>query len=596
NFVINCNLQRLDGPVRGNGKIIQELEGVFRGAGWNVIKVVWGSAWDKLLARDKSGLLQKRMDEVVDGELQSYKAHGGAYTREYFFGKYPELTELVKDMTDDEIYHLARGGHDPYKVYNAYKQAADNKDQPTVILAHTVKGYGVAAGEAQNATHQLKKLDEENLKAFRDRCNVPISDKDLEDGKIPFYRPDENSAELQYMKKRRLSLGGYLPQRRPKAEYAPKAPALEAFSALLKDTGKREISTTMALVRILSTLAKDKELGERIVPIVPDEARTFGMEGMFRQVGIYSPLGQLYEPQDRKSVMWYKEDEKGQILQEGINEAGAFSSWIAAATSYSTYNHTLVPFYFYYSMFGFQRIGDLAWAAGDIQARGFLIGGTSGRTTLNGEGLQHQDGHSHVLAGTIPNCVTYDATYSYEVAVIVQDGLRRMVEEQENVFYYITTLNENYHHPDMPADAEEGIKRGMYLLEDNVGKTAKKAVQLFGSGSILNEVRAAAKILKDEFGVSADVWAVTSYNELTRDGLNTDRNNLLNPESKPQEAYVTQALKDRKGPVIAASDYMKNYANQIRGWVPQSYHVLGADGFGRSDSREKLRYFFEVDR
>ncbi len=595
NFVINCNLQRLDGPVRGNGKIIQELEGVFRGAGWNVIKVVWGSAWDKLLARDKSGLLQKRMDEVVDGELQSYKAHGGAYTREHFFGKYPELAELVKDMTDDEIYHLARGGHDPYKVYNAYKQAIDNTDQPTVILAHTVKGYGVAAGEAQNSTHQLKKLDVDSLKAFRDRCGVPISDKDLDDGKIPFYRPDENAPELQYMKKRRLSLGGYLPQRRPKADNVPTVPALDTFSALLKDTGKREISTTMALVRILSTLAKDKQIGDRIVPIVPDEARTFGMEGMFRQVGIYAPLGQLYEPQDKGQVMWYKEDQTGQILQEGINEAGAFSSWLAAATSYSTSNHSLVPFYFYYSMFGFQRIGDLAWAAGDMQARGFLIGGTSGRTTLNGEGLQHQDGHSHVLASTIPNCVTYDATYSYEVAVIVQDGMRRMVENQEDVFYYITTLNENYHHPEMPKGAEEGIKRGMYLLEENVGK-AKKAVQLFGSGSILNEVRAAATILKEEFGVSADIWSVTSYNELTRDGLNTDRENFLNPEKAQVESYVTQVMKDRKGPVIASSDYMKSYANQIRAWVPNPYYVLGTDGFGRSDSRQKLRHFFEVDR
>ncbi|TGG95343.1 pyruvate dehydrogenase (acetyl-transferring), homodimeric type [Natronospirillum operosum] len=595
NFVINCNLQRLDGPVRGNGKIIQELEGVFRGAGWNVIKVVWGSGWDKLFARDKSGLLQKRMDEVVDGELQAYKAHGGAYTREHFFGRYPETAELVKDMTDDEIYHLARGAHDPYKVYNAYKQAFERTGQPTVILAHSVKGYGVAAGEAQNATHQLKKLDVDSLKAFRDRCNVPISDKDLEDGKIPFYRPDENTAELQYMKKRRLTLGGYLPARRTNADEIPKVPALDAFSGLLKDTGKREISTTMALVRIMSTLAKDKDIGDRIVPIVPDEARTFGMEGMFRQVGIYAPEGQKYEPQDKGQVMWYKEDQGGQILQEGINEAGAFSSWIAAATSYSTNNHVLVPFYIYYSMFGFQRIGDLAWAAGDSQARGFLIGGTSGRTTLNGEGLQHQDGHSHILAGTIPNCVTYDATYSYEVAVIVQDGLRRMVQEQESVYYYITTLNENYHHPEMPKGAEEGIKRGMYLLEDNVGK-AKKGVQLLGSGSILNEVRAAAKILKDDFGVSADVWAVTSYNELTRDGLNVDRNNLLHPEKEPQEAFVTRQLKGRTGPVVASSDYIKNYANQIRGWVPASYHVLGTDGFGRSDSRQKLRHFFEVDR
>ena len=594
-FVINCNLQRLDGPVRGNGKIIQELEGMFRGAGWHVIKVVWGSGWDKLFARDTSGMLQKRMDEVVDGELQSYKAHGGAYTREHFFGKYPETAALVKDMTDDEIFRLARGAHDPYKVYNAYKDAAEHQGQPTVILAHSVKGYGVSAGEAQNATHQLKKLDVDSLKDFRDRCQVPITDADLDAGKIPFYRPDENSPELQYMKKRRLSLGGYLPARRTQPDAIPEVPELELFDSLLQDTGKREISTTMALVRIMSTLAKDKNLGQSIVPIVPDEARTFGMEGMFRQVGIYAPDGQKYEPQDKGQVMWYKEDQSGQILQEGINEAGAFSSWIAAATSYSTHNKVLVPFYIYYSMFGFQRVGDLAWAAGDIQARGFLIGGTSGRTTLNGEGLQHQDGHSHILAGTIPNCVTYDATYSYEVAVIIQDGLKRMVREQENVYYYLTTLNENYHHPAMPKGAEEGIKKGIYLFNQSAGK-GRKVVQLFGSGSILNEVRAAAEILKNDYGVSSNIWAVTSYNELTRDGLNVDRHNLLNPEAEPMQAYVTQQLSGHQGPVIAASDYMKNYANQIRAWVPNPYYVLGTDGFGRSDSRQKLRHFFEVDR
>ncbi len=594
-FVINCNLQRLDGPVRGNGKIIQELEGVFRGAGWNVVKVIWGSQWDKLLARDTTGLLQKRMDEVVDGEMQTYKAHGGAFTREHFFGKYPELLELVKDLSDDEIYHLARGGHDPYKVYSAYENAQKTTGKPTVILAHTVKGYGIAAGEAQNSTHQLKKLDIENLKAFRDRCGVPISDEQIEAGDIPFYRPDESSPEMQYMKKRRLSLGGYLPKRRVKPEESLTVPGLEDFAAQLKGTGEREISTTMALVRILSTLAKDKTIGKRIVPIVPDEARTFGMEGMFRQIGIYSASGQLYTPQDKNQIMWYKEDKTGQILQEGINEAGAFSSWIAAATSYSNHNHTLIPFYFYYSMFGFQRIGDLAWAAGDQQARGFLIGGTSGRTTLNGEGLQHQDGHSHTLAGTIPNCVTYDATYSYEVAVIVQDGLRRMVQEQESVFYYITTLNENYSHPDMPEDAAEGIIKGMYLFEEN-SKGAKKSVQLLGSGSILNEVREAAKLLQDDWGVASDIWAVTSYNELARNGMAADRHNLLNPESEKQQAYVSKVLAGRPGPVIASSDYLKTYANQIHKWVPSHFEVLGTEGFGRSDSRSKLRHFFEVDR
>ncbi|MDN3650173.1 pyruvate dehydrogenase (acetyl-transferring), homodimeric type [Reinekea marina] len=597
NFVINCNLQRLDGPVRGNGKIIQELEGMFRGAGWNVVKVVWGRHWDQLFAKDKKGFMQKRMDEVVDGELQAYKSHGGAYTREFFFGKYPELADLVKDMSDEEIYRLNRGGHDPYKVYAAFQKAvSDNNGKPTVILAHTVKGYGIEAGEAKNMTHSLKKLSVDDLKTFRDRCGVPISDKDLEDGKIPFYRPSENSPEMQYIRNHRNNLGGYIPARRINAAEKIKIPGIETFEALTKESGEREISTTMTFVRMLSQLMKDKTIGDRIVPIVPDEARTFGMEGMFRQFGIYSPWGQTYIPQDKNQVMWYKEDIKGQILQEGINEAGAMSAWIAAATSYSTYNHQMIPFYVYYSMFGFQRIGDLAWAAGDLQARGFLIGATSGRTTLNGEGLQHQDGHSHILAGTIPNCITYDATYGYEVAVIIQEGMRRMVENQENVFYYLTTLNENYQNPGLVDDKmAEGIKKGMYLLEDGV-KKGKKAVQLMGSGSILQEVRAAAEILRNDFDVQVDVWAVTSYNELTRDGLDIDRTNLLNPESKPKEAYVTKTLSKRRGPVISASDYMKNYANQIRKWVPQDYHVLGTDGFGRSDSRAKLRHFFEVDR
>jgi len=595
-FVINCNLQRLDGPVRGNGKILQELEGVFRGAGWNVVKVVWGSGWDKLLAKDHKGMLAKRMDEVLDGELQAYKSNGGAYTREHFFGKYPESAALVEDYTDDEIYKLQRGGHDPYKIFAAYERAIkDNKGKPTVILAHTVKGFGIGANEAQNATHSVKKLSLDDLKSFRDRCNVPVTDEQLEADLLPFVRPDENSHEMQYIRTQRNALGGYIPQRRMKSAETPEVPSLETFETLLKDTGTREISTTMAFVRMLSQLAKDKHIGERIVPIVADEARTFGMEGMFRQVGIYSALGQLYTPNDRNQVMWYKEDKKGQILQEGINEAGAMSSWLAAATSYSTYNQPMIPFYIYYSMFGHQRIGDLAWAAGDLQARGFLIGATSGRTTLHGEGLQHQDGHSHILAGTIPNSITYDCTYSYELTVVVQDGLRRMVANQEDIFYYITTLNENYVHPAMPKDAEEGIKRGMYLFEKGV-KKGKKSVQLLGSGSILNEVRAAAEILETEFGVHSNIWAVTSYNELTRDGLQTDRLNLLNPEGEKVISYVSQQLADQAGPVIAASDYMKNYANQIRKWVPQSYHVLGTDGFGRSDTRAKLRHFFEVDR
>lgn len=595
-FVINCNLQRLDGPVRGNGKILQELEGVFRGAGWNVVKVVWGSGWDKLLAKDHKGMLAKRMDEVLDGELQAYKSNGGAYTREHFFGKYPESAALVEDYTDDEIYKLQRGGHDPYKIFAAYERAIkDNKGKPTVILAHTVKGFGIGASEAQNATHSVKKLSLDDLKLFRDRCNVPVTDAQLEANQLPFVRPDENSHEMQYIRTQRNALGGYIPQRRMKSVETPEVPSLASFETLLKETGTREISTTMAFVRMLSQLAKDKSLGERIVPIVADEARTFGMEGMFRQVGIYSALGQLYTPNDRNQVMWYKEDKKGQILQEGINEAGAMSSWLAAATSYSTYNQPMIPFYIYYSMFGHQRIGDLAWAAGDLQARGFLIGATSGRTTLHGEGLQHQDGHSHILAGTIPNSITYDCTYSYEVAVVIQDGLRRMVADQEDIFYYITTLNENYVHPAMPKDAEDGIKRGMYLFEEGV-KKGKKAVQLLGSGSILNEVRAAAEILAEDFGIQSNIWAVTSYNELTRDGMQTDRLNLLNPEGEKVLSYVTQQLDGHKGPVIAASDYMKNYANQIRKWVPASYHVLGTDGFGRSDTRAKLRHFFEVDR
>lgn len=592
-FVVNCNLQRLDGPVRGNGKIIQELEGVFRGAGWNVIKVVWGGLWDPLLARDKEGLLQKRMDECVDGEYQNYKANGGAYTREHFFGEYPELAEMVAHLTDEQIYKLNRGGHDPDKVYAAYAEAMRTKGQPTVILAHTVKGYGTGdKGEAQMGTHSLKKLDMETLKAFRDKYVIPISDEELES--VPYYRPPADRPEMEYMHQRRKALGGYLPSRVNDFE-ALKTPALESFSTQLEGTGDREISTTMAFVRMLSNLTKDKQVGNRIVPIVPDEARTFGMEGLFRQLGIYSSSGQLYEPVDAAQVMYYKEDKKGQMLEEGINEAGAMSAWIALATAYSNYRCPMIPFYVYYSMFGHQRIGDLCWAAGDIQARGFLIGATSGRTTLNGEGLQHQDGHSHILANTVPNCISYDATFAYEVAVIVQDGMRRMYQEKQAVYYYLTLLNENYPHPAMPEGAAEGIIKGMYLYQEGSGETAHR-VQLLGSGSILREVIAAAGILKDEFEVDADIWAVTSFNELARDGQDVERWNLLHPDQEPRESYVSQCLTGQPGPVVAASDYMKNYADQIRTWVPAPYRVLGTDGFGRSDSRQKLRHFFEVDR
>ncbi len=592
-FVINCNLQRLDGPVRGNGKIVQELEGVFRGAGWNVIKVLWGRLWDPLLERDKTGLLQQRMDEVCDGELQNYKFNGGAYTRAHFFGKYPELLELVKDLSDDDIMKLNRGGHDPYKVYASYASATEHTGQPTVILAQTVKGYGTGeAGEAHNETHSLKKLDTESLKQFRNRFNIPLSDKELET--VPYYRPAPDSPELVYMRERRAALGGVIPRRRVDFD-ALRVPPLEAFSAQLKGSGKREISSTMAFVRILSTLVKDKELGKRIVPIVPDEARTFGMEGMFRQLGIYSSQGQLYTPHDAGGIMYYKEDEKGQILEEGINESGAMSAWLAAASSYSTHNVPLVPFYIFYSMFGFQRVGDLAWAAGDSQVRGFLIGATAGRTTLNGEGLQHQDGHSHLLASTIPNCVSYDPTYAHELAVIIQDGLKRMYELKENKFYYITTMNENYSHPEMPAGIEEGIIKGIYLLTKSKSK-AKKRVQLMGSGTILREVEEAVDLLKNDWGIAADVWSITSANQLTRDGLSCERWNMLHPEDTPKVPYITEQLQHASGPFIAATDYMKVYSEQLRPYIPGTYKVLGTDGFGRSDTRAKLRHFFEVNR
>jgi len=596
-FVINCNLQRLDGPVRGNGKIIQELEGVFRGAGWNVIKVIWGQYWDPLLARDVDGKLLKIMEETVDGEYQNYKSKGGKYTRDNFFGKDPATLEMVANMSDADVWRLNRGGHDPTKVYAAYHSAVHHKGQPTVILAKTVKGYGMGeSGEGKNISHSVKKMNLEALKQFRNRFNVPIEDKDLEE--TPFYHPGEDSPEVKYLRQRREALGGYLPARR-KQSASLSIPPLKAFEALTKGSNGREISTTMTFVRMLNVLLKDKAIAQHVVPIIPDEARTFGMEGMFRQIGIYSSVGQLYEPVDSDQLMYYREDKKGQILEEGINESGAMSSWIAAATSYSSNNLPMIPFYIFYSMFGFQRIGDLAWAAGDMQARGFLIGATFGRTTLNGEGLQHQDGHSHVVAATIPNCVSYDPSYGYEVAVIIRDGMRRMYEEQENVFYYVTTLNENYVHPEMPKDCEDGIINGMYLLQESKTVKSKKRankVQLLGCGSILKEVLAAADLLEKDFKIVSDIWSVTSFNELARDGMQSTRSDLLKPEGKPKESYVASCLSGREGPVIASTDHIKAYAEQIRAYVPGSYTVLGTDGFGRSDSRENLRRFFEIDR
>ena len=591
-FVINCNLQRLDGPVRGNGKIIQELEADFRGSGWNVLKVIWGSYWDPLLSMDKDGLLKKRMEEAVDGEYQNFKAKGGAYTREHFFGKYPELKDMVAAMSDEDIWRLNRGGHDPHKVYAAYAAATSHKGQPTVILAKTVKGYGMGeAGEGQNTTHQQKSMDIASLKAFRDRFDLPLTDEQVEN--LSFYKPADDSPEMQYMRERRAALGGYVPSRRRKGNELT-VPELSAFENMLGATGEREISTTMAFVRILSTLVRDKQLGKYVVPIVPDEARTFGMEGMFRQLGIYSSVGQLYEPQDSDQVMFYKEQKDGQILEEGINEAGSFSSWIAAATSYSVTGTQMIPFYIFYSMFGFQRIGDLAWAAGDSRARGFLLGATAGRTTLNGEGLQHEDGHSHLMSATIPNCISYDPTFAYELAVIIQEGLRRMVQNQEDVYYYITLMNENYSHPAMPKGAEAGILKGMYQFSQSKAKGPK--VQLMGSGVILREVIAAAELLEKDWGVSADIWSVTSFTELRREGLDVERWNMLNPDKKQKQTYVGECLTKAEGPVIASTDYMKSFADQIRNFIPQRYVVLGTDGYGRSDSREALRSFFEVDR
>jgi len=593
-FVVNCNLQRLDGPVRGNGKIIQELEGSFRGAGWNVIKVVWGRYWDPLLARDVDGELLKVMTETVDGEYQNYKAQGGAYTREQFFGKSAKTKEMVANMSDTDIWRLNRGGHDPTKVYAAYHKAMKHTGQPTVILAKTVKGYGMGeSGEGKNISHSVKKMDLDALKHFRNRFKVPISDEELES--VPFYRPNPDGKVVNYIKKKRAELGGDLPKRRRKS-ITLKVPALKAFEAITKGSGEREISTTMAFVRLLNVLVKDKKIGKNIVPIVPDVARTFGMEGMFRQLGIYSNVGQLYEPVDSDQIMYYREDKQGQILQEGINEAGAFSSWMAAATSYSSNNIPMIPFYIFYSIFGFQRIGDLAWAAGDMQARGFLIGATSGRTTLNGEGLQHQDGHSHILANTIPNCVSYDPAYAYEMAVIIQDCKRKSDIEQENIFYYITSLNENYVQPELPEEVNEGILAGMYMLKAGDSNTKMHKVQLLGSGAILREVIAAAEILATDFNVSADIWSVTSFNELSREAQEVSRWNLLNPEKKPRVSYVANQFTEQSGPVIAATDYIKSYADQIRSEIPGSYLTLGTDGFGRSDSRENLRKFFEVDR
>ncbi len=593
-FVINCNLQRLDGPVRGNGKIIQELEGTFRGAGWEVFKVIWGRYWDPLIARDTTGKLLELMNETVDGEYQNFKANGGKYTRENFFGKYPELKEMVSNMSDDDIWRLNRGGHDPVKVYAAYKQATETKGRPQVILAKTVKGYGMgAAGEGKNIAHNVKKMDIDSVKHYRDRFNIPVSDEEI--GDLPYYKFAEDSPEMEYLRAKREALHGYMPVRLAQSSHDLPAPPLKAFEAVTKGSGDREISTTMAFVRVLTVLLKDKQMGKNVVPIIPDEARTFGMEGLFRQVGIYANQGQKYVPQDADQVAFYREDKKGQVLQEGINELGAMASFVAAGTSYSTNDLPMLPVYIYYSMFGFQRVGDMAWAAGDSQCRGFLIGGTAGRTTLNGEGLQHQDGHSHVQAGLIPNCVSYDPTYGYEVAVITRDGTRRMLEEQENVFYYLTVMNENYVQPAMPEGCEEGIIRGIYQL-DNVGKSKAK-VNLLGSGTILVQVREAAKILAEKYNVESLVFSATSFNELGRDGIDADRFNMLHPDGEQKVPYITKVLSEtgHDGPTIATTDYIKAYADQVRAFVPGQYRVLGTDGFGRSDSRENLRRHFEVD-
>ncbi|RJX30739.1 MAG: pyruvate dehydrogenase (acetyl-transferring), homodimeric type [Oxalobacter sp.] len=597
-FVINCNLQRLDGPVRGNGKIIQELESDFRGAGWNVLKVIWGSNWDHLFAKDAEGILKQVMMDTVDGEYQNYKAKNGAYAREHFFGKHPKLLEMVSHMTDDDIWNLQRGGHDPHKVYAAFKVAQEHQGQPTILLMKTIKGYGMGeAAESRNTAHQTKKLEDAVIRSMRDKLSVPISDDDLK-GEIPFFKPSEDSPEMIYLHERRKALGGYLPQRRMKSDESIPVPALSVFHAVLEPTAEgRETSTTQSYVRIINILLRDANLGKRIVPIMVDESRTFGMEGLFRQIGIWSQQGQLYEPVDIDQVMYYREDKEGQILQDGINEAGGISSWIAAATSYSSNNRIMLPFFTFYSMFGLQRIGDLVWAAADMRARGFLMGGTAGRTTLNGEGLQHEDGHSHVLASTIPNCRPYDPTFAHELAVIIQDGIRRMVGEQEDVFYYITIMNESYPQPGIKPGQEEGILKGLYLLQPAEGK-AKHRVQLLGSGTILREVIAAADLLKQDWGVAADVWSATSFTMAAREGQDTARWNLLHPTDTPRDAYVTQCLQGTSGPIIASTDYVRTFAEQIRAFVPKGrrYTTLGTDGFGRSDTRRKLREFFEVNR
>jgi len=593
-FVINANLQRLDGPVRGNGKIIQELESDFRGAGWNVIKVVWGSRWDALLARDKNGILMRRMMEALDGEYQTFKSKDGAYVREYFFNT-PELKEMVADYSDEDVWNLNRGGHDPHKVYAAYHAAVNHKGQPTVILAKTIKGYGmgIGAGEAQNVTHQQKKMHGDAIRVFRDRFQIPVPDDKLEE--VPYVKFEEGSKELEYMRARRMALGGYLPSRRTKSK--PLAvPPLATFQRFLASTGEREISTTMAFVQILQTLIRDKNLGQHIVPIVPDESRTFGMEGMFRQLAIWNQLGQLYTPEDRDQLMFYKEDKRGQILQEGINEAGAMCDWMAAASSYSTHDVPMIPFFIFYSMFGFQRFGDFAWAAGDMRCRGFLLGGTAGRTTLNGEGLQHEDGQSQLFASAFPTCMSYDPTFSYEVAVIIQDGLRRMFAEQEDHFYYITVMNENYQHPAMPEGAAPSIIKGMYRFGGGDAKAKAPRVQLLGSGTILREVIAAADLLRNDWGVESDLWSCPSFTELARNGRIVERNNMLHANEKPELSHIESCLGDTKGPVVAATDYVRAYPDQIRPYVRRRFVVLGTDGFGRSDTREKLRYFFEVDR
>ena len=592
-FVINCNLQRLDGPVRGNGKIIQELEGRFRGSGWNVIKVIWGSYWDQLLSKDKTGLLVKRMTEAVDGEYQAFKAKGGSYVREKFFGKYPELKDLVANMTDADIWKLNRGGHDPHKVYSAYHAAVRCKGKPTVIIAKTIKGYGMGkSGESINTTHQQKKLDEEDLLFYRDRFNVPLTDKQVKN--IEYYKPAENSPEIKYLKDCRVKLGGHIPERTTFAKPV-KTPPQDIFESFMKSTGDKEMSTTMALVRMLANLLRDKNVAPRLVPIIADEARTFGMEGFFQKIGIYAHEGQKYEPVDSEQLSSYREDKSGQVLQEGITEAGAMSSWIAAGTSYTNHDLEMIPIYLFYSMFGFQRIGDLAWAAADSQTRGFLIGATSGKTTLAGEGLQHQDGHSLLLASAIPNCISYDPTFSYEMAVIFRDGLKRMHEKKENIYYYITAMNENYTHPEKPAGSDQGILKGMYLFKSYKGK-GKAKVQMLGSGSILREVIKAAETLSKDYGVDCNVWSATSFNELKKDGMEVERRNLLNPKEKPKKSYVQKCLDSQEGIIFAASDYIRSHTDQIRPYLNKPFYTLGTDGFGRSDTRKELRKFFEVDK